>query len=327
MNLDTLISVIIPVYNLENEIERCIISLLGQNYKNLEFVFVDDGSVDRSAEIISEYIQRDARIRLLRQPNQGVTAARINGIKASKGQWIGFVDGDDYIDDYMFDLLLKNAIMYDADISHCGYQQSMNGITKYFYNSGKVLFFDTGQGIKAILEGSIIEPGLWNKLYRRSLFDTLIFNNQMPLNIKINEDLLMNYYLFSQAKKSIFEDQCPYHYIIRAASASRSKINHHRLYDPIKVKEIILESVSEDLKKYAQIAYLRTCVYTYCSIISVRTAECAEARKYCRKILQKNRKLTGVLPKRVKITSFMIRYAPGVFGVLYPLYKKYVQIN
>ena len=116
------ISVIIPVYNLEAYVERAVRSVLQQTHTNIEVVVVDDGSTDESWNVIQRISNSDNRVVPIRKENEGVTSARFNGIRHAKGQWIGFVDGDDEIETDMYELLLKNAKQYKADISHCGYQ-------------------------------------------------------------------------------------------------------------------------------------------------------------------------------------------------------------
>lgn len=237
--MSDLISVIVPVYNLENYIVRTLDSILSQTYKNIEVIVVDDGSTDSSAKIIDDYadLYRDV-IKILHIKNSGVSVARMKGVLAAKGDWIGFTDGDDVIEPDMYERLFDNAQKYNADISHCGYQMVFsNGRINYFHNTDKIRIQDKDTGIKDLLDGSIVEPGLCNKLYKSSLFSD--FFDKVDLNIKINEDLLWNYYLFLKSKKSVFEDFCPYHYIVRMTSASRQKLNKNLIFYPIKVLSLI----------------------------------------------------------------------------------------
>ena len=162
------------------------------------------------------------------------------GIAAAKGEWIGFVDGDDAIDPDMYERLLINAHAYKADISHCGYQMVFPTRVDYYYNTGRIVYQDKLKALKDLLDGSFIEPGLWNKLFHRTLFYNLLHNNVMDCSIRNTEDLLMNYYLFREAESSVYEDFCPYHYMLRKGSAATSGLNEHKLRDPLKVL-IILE--------------------------------------------------------------------------------------
>ena len=160
-----LISIIVPAYNIESHIGRCLDSILAQTHKRIEIIIVDDGSTDGTGIIIDQYASIDQRIIPIHKENGGVTSARIDGIKKASGEYLGFVDGDDYIEPEMFEKLLDNAIKYDADISHCGYQMVFPGRVEYYYNTGRIVQQDKIAGLKDLLSGSFIEPGLWNKLY------------------------------------------------------------------------------------------------------------------------------------------------------------------
>lgn len=233
------ISIIVPVYNLEDYIERTVASVQVQTYQNLEIILVDDGSKDNSLELLKRLERDDNRIKVISQENAGVTSARLTGIKAATGEWIGFVDGDDHIDSDMYERLLYNAIKYGADISHCGYKMIFPSRVDYYYNTGRLVEQDRESGLRDLLSGDFIEPGLWNKIYRKSLFDSFFYGGVLDTTIKNMEDLLMNYYLFKEADISVYEDFCPYHYILRKDSAATSKPNQHKVTDPGKVFRII----------------------------------------------------------------------------------------
>ena len=158
MDMDCKISVIVPTYNIENEITRCVESILRQTYQNLEIILVNDGSTDGTLNVLQELSQRDPRIRVINKSNEGVTRARLDGVKAATGDWIGFVDGDDYVEPMMFETLLENVYQYDADISHCGYQMVFPSRVDYYYNTGRVVQQDHITGLKDLLIGAFIEP-------------------------------------------------------------------------------------------------------------------------------------------------------------------------
>lgn len=244
--MNELISVIIPVYNKEKYIDETLSSLLKQTYKNIEIIIVNDGSTDNTAEIIDDYASKYDNIKVYHQENTGVTKARLNGIKQSSGEWIGFVDADDFVQAEMYETLLSNANKYDADISHCGCVMiSEDGTQKnYFYNTKRVALQNNAEGLHDLVCGTVYEPSLCNKIFKRELSNGLINSELMDLSIKINEDLLMNYWLFKNAKKSIYEDVCMYHYISTANSASKTKFTT----DPLKVLKIIHEDSPEVIK-------------------------------------------------------------------------------
>lgn len=247
--MDNKISIVIPAYNVENVLSRTLESVLAQTYRNIEVVLVDDGSTDGTGTIIDSYASKDSRVRPIHKENGGVTSARLAGIAGSSGEWIGFVDGDDYVESGMFAHLLRSALEHNADISHCGYQMVFpDGRIDYYYNTGCLVKQDRITGLKDLMSGLFVEPGLCNKLFHKSLFHSLLCEDVMPTDIKINEDLLMNYYLFKAAKRSVFEDVCPYHYVLREGSAATSKLNTHKLRDPLLVTRIIMEDAPQELQ-------------------------------------------------------------------------------
>lgn len=255
-----LISIIIPAYNVAPYIGRCLESVLCQTYQSLEIIVVDDGSNDDTGAIIDTYAKKDSRIIIIHKENGGVSSARIAGISIAKGDYIGFVDGDDYVEPEMFAKLLENALRYNADISHCGYQMIFpDGHIDYYYNTGRQETHNRIQAISHLVEGKFVEPGLWNKLYRREI--VVGFDNEKiwDSSICINEDLLMNYILFSKAESSVYEDIPFYHYILRRGSAATSRVSRQKMLDPLRVMKIILEDTVDipTLYKISAERYLR----------------------------------------------------------------------
>ena len=240
-----LISIIIPACNVAPYLARTLDSVLAQSYSNLEVIAVNDGSCDDTAALLDAYSAKDARVRVIHKENGGVTSARLRGVAEAAGEWIGFVDGDDYIEPDMYARLVANALTHNADISHCGYQMVFPNRTDYYYGTGKLLLHDNTAGLSELLSGRTIEPGLWNKLFHRKLFRDL--ENLMDCSIKISEDLLMNYWLFKAAGCSVFEDFCPYRYIVRKGSAANSAVNDHLLRDPLRVTHIFLSDCSPEV--------------------------------------------------------------------------------
>ena len=325
---DNKISVIIPVYNLEAYVERAVRSVLQQTYTNIEVLIVDDGSTDNSWKVVQRIAASDNRVIPIRQENKGVTSARINGIRHATGQWIGFVDGDDEIELDMYQILLSNAEKYHADISHCGYQMIFgDGRIHYFYGTGNIKIQDNLKGVMDLLEGKIIEPGLWNKIFKKSLFEGILKQNVIPEIIKINEDLLMNYYLFSVARSSVFMDVCKYHYLVRKDSVTRTELNHNRIYDPIKVKKIICEDVPDILQSCAEKAYLNTCVNVCNSLVMENQKKFEKDLEWIRKKIKKDKKNIKLLDKKQQILAMLILYIPSIYKMIYRCYANFLMKN
>lgn len=315
---NNLISVIVPVYNLENYIERCLASIQSQTYSNIEIIVVDDGSIDSSWNVIKRISKEDNRIIPIHKENGGVSSARMLGLANANGEWIGFVDGDDEIEEDMYEVLINNAFEYNADISHCGYKMIFNdGRITSFYDTKVKKIQDNTTGVIDLLEGDLIEPGLCNKLYKKSLFDDI----ELDTNIQINEDLLLNYYLFKNSQLSIFEDLTKYHYLIRDNSASRSKFNDYKIYDPIRVKEIILNDSNSEIREIACKVYLRTIIYVIDGLILENSHEHDLQSRELIDLLKKRSKYIKYLNKKLKLSAYMILYLNPLYKLLYRFYN------
>ena len=319
-----MISVIVPVYNNAPQLPRCLDSILYQQYKNLEIIAVNDGSSDSSSEILEQYKAKNANIRLIHQENQGVTVARLAGVAAARGDYIGFVDADDAIDPQMYLRLRENMEKHGAWISHCGYRMEFpDGRIHYFHNTESLEVHDRETALRELLRGEKIEPGLCNKLFARHLFSGL----EMETDIRINEDLLMNAHLFLKSEKSVFEDFCPYRYIVRENSASRQKKDPGRIWDPIRVKQIILGICPPQLQAEAQGALLSTCLNVYNSLLPEGGRQFADDRRKLRQMICRQQKAAAQLCRRQRICVGMIRFAPWLYGPLYRFYEAYIQKN
>lgn len=313
------ISVIVPAYNNAPWLPKTLDSILAQTYENLEIIVVDDGSSDDTPAVLRHYAEKDVRIHPIRKANGGVTSARLLGVAESTGDWIGFVDGDDYIEPQMYARLMENAVAYGADVSHCGQRMVYpDGKVDYYYNSGVLRPQDRNLAIRDLLEETLVEPGLCNKLFKRELFVGL--EEKMDCTIKNNEDFLMNYYLFSGAEKAIFEDVCPYHYLIRQGSASRRRLNEHLIYDPIRVKKIILETCDAHLREDALRALTGTCLYIYAKLALEPDAAFDVHREKVRGELLQQQSHRHLLSRRNTLLLDLACRAPWLFRVVYRVY-------
>lgn len=316
------ISVIVPAYNIASDLSRCLDSLLSQTYQNLEIIVVNDGSKDNTANVINAYAARDNRIKAIHKENGGVTSARLRGVAEATGEYIGFVDGDDDIAPDMYAKLMENATAYGADISHCGYQMIFpSGKIDYYYNTGRLVEQDNTKGLWDLIEADFVEPALWNKLYRRKLFTGL--SNWMDMSIRSNEDFLMNFYLFRQAKKSVFEDICPYRYILRTGSAATSKLNTHKLWDPLKVTRIMLAEAPANAEPIIYQKWVRMLIGGATILRGEQEDLIAPYRKENRRDLR--RYLGEILKKcgwKLKIMALWAAVWPWSYGFVHEMYMK-----
>lgn len=322
-----LVSIIVPVYNLKKELPRCLDSILAQTHKNMEVIVVDDGSCDGSSEVIKRYAAADERIKPVFQANSGVTSARLHGLQEANGEWFGFVDGDDEIEPDMYERLLANAEAYHAAISHCGYQMCFDdGRVHYFHDTGTLEVHDRTQALQELLSGIRIEPGLCNKLFHKTLLHSLFQSDAVPQEIKINEDLLMNYRLFSAAEWTVFDDWCPYHYIVRGGSASRSSLNEHKIYDPIRVKDLIRRDAPESIQDDAQRAYVNTCINGYHTLM-LAGAPYRNDLQAVRMLLRQDEATFHLLGKKRALMAWLILHAPTLYKPVYKIYSRHFQKN
>ena len=325
---EPLISIVIPCYNIEKYIVKTLDSVFFQTYSHLEVIAVDDGSVDGTGAALDQYAEKEPRLHVFHQDNSGVSRARLRGVAAASGEYVGFVDGDDLIDDDMYERLYENIVRNDADISHCGYRMIIHGRTDYYYNSGKTVIQNTKQGLSDLLEGAKVEPGLWNKLFHRRLFDPVLQEKTIiDLSLRENEDLLMNYCLFSEAKRSVYEDFCPYQYIVRDNSSSHGSVKPHILSDPIRIGELLLEDTKKDSDLYRLSARYYVTKLIKAATFFQPTAEPAiaeirqEAHHKLKSYFAEYRSLPGEPVKR-KLLAGWAAYAPHMYGFIHRIYSR-----
>lgn len=208
---EKLVSVIVPIYNLEKYLDKCIESLLGQTYKNLEIWLVDDGSKDSSGAICDKYGAMDERIRVLHQKNGGAAAARNAALKVCTGEYLTFVDGDDYIDENLIKVLVDAMEKQEAQISICGWQDVYeNTVVEKSPSVGEMDIYDTEAALENMLYQRRYDTAMWAKLYQRELFEDILF----PIG-NLYEDIAIIYKVFARAKKVVYVDYAGYYYLLR----------------------------------------------------------------------------------------------------------------
>ncbi|OUP56312.1 hypothetical protein B5F14_09775 [Faecalitalea cylindroides] len=206
------VSVIIPIYQVEKYLERCIKSVINQSYKNIEIILIDDGSTDHCPTICDEYAQKDSRIIVIHKQNGGLSSARNSGLSACSGDYVSFIDSDDYIDEHMIETMVKKIETTNSDIVCCGFYFEMdNG---YFSKSFMPdLILNRSNAIDALIENTYLNHYSWNKLYKKKVFKNVYFPEG-----KLFEDIRTTYKLFLNADKVCLIDEYLYHYQIRRNS-------------------------------------------------------------------------------------------------------------
>ena len=220
------ISVIIPIYRVEPYLRKCVESVLAQTYQNLEIILVDDGSPDNCGAICDVFAAKDSRVRVIHQKNSGVSAARNAGLAAAGGEWIGWVDSDDWIEPKMFEMLLRAVQETGADISVCGHWDEYRNRTE---PSGWPVrqIMNTEQALGELLENGRMKNLLWDRLFHRTLFDNIPFPEG-----RTYEDIAVMHWLFLRAQKVVCLPERLYHYRQREGSivddvSLGNRINHY----------------------------------------------------------------------------------------------------
>jgi len=196
------ISVIIPVYKVENYLERCVNSLFRQTHTNLEIILVDDGSPDRSGQICDELALLDPRIRVIHKINGGLSDARNAGIEVATGDYLAFLDSDDWYDPSMLELLYRLCETNTAEIAECSYRSIYEGsVVAETDCSGAVMAFTPAQAIESNLDWKYCKPVAWNKLYRKDVVGDIRY----PVG-KLHEDEFTTHLFYLAATKIMYAD-------------------------------------------------------------------------------------------------------------------------
>ena len=225
--METAISVIVPIYRVEKFLPQCIESVLNQTFTDFELILVDDGSPDRCPEICDETAKRDARVRVIHQANAGLSAARNAGIEVAHGEWLGFVDSDDYIAPQFYEKLYQTAQRTDTDCVMCSVQnvdESGKPIDSALMRVADEV--KTGQEVLRKIGRDDVTPYLtaWNKLYRRKLFNTLRYPSGRQ-----NEDVFVFAELFCQVQRAACVAEPLYFYRKRIDSIMNSAVTLRNL--------------------------------------------------------------------------------------------------
>lgn len=223
-----LITVIVPVYKVEQYLNRCVDSIINQTYKNLEIILVDDGSPDRCGEICEEFAKADSRIRVIHKENGGLSSARNAGLDIMTGEYVGFVDSDDWIEPTMYEVLYNNILKSNAEISACGIQCDHSDGTYHFFNSNypkqqqEETFIKT-TAIRELIIAEKITNSACDKLFSKEIFANLRFRCGI-----VNEDFELMPQCIEKAEKVIFTPAPFYHYVMTEQSIMRGAFKESR---------------------------------------------------------------------------------------------------
>lgn len=237
-----LISIIVPIYNIENYLEICIESIINQSYRNLQIILVDDGSTDKSGKICDEYAKKDLRIYVIHKENGGLVSARKAGLERAVGKYVGFVDGDDYIDSGMYQKLYDIAEKYQTFFIHSGYYKGED--KRIYFTSQKLKQYKNTASREEVLlqllslnSKAEISPSLWSKLFERNFITK--WYSMVPESQTYGEDMITMCYCIMNIDNFVSVPDAYYHYRYRQGSLSKDLsdeklLKYYMLYDILK---------------------------------------------------------------------------------------------
>ena len=312
------ISVIVPVYNGENTILRCIDSIRKQTHRNLQIIVINDGSTDSTEEVLRELEKNDERIQVISINNSGVSYARNLGIDKAEGDYLTFVDADDYIAEEMYENLLGLFECYNAQIVHCSYQNVVNGeVVSKVGNSGKVYIQSHDEAIECLISGKLFIGGLCNKLYNKDLFGSIRLNEM----IGMNEDVLANFFLFDLAEKTVYLDKSFYSYVANEQSTTHTGRIANGSEQVVEVSKIILDnSIGKTYEMSARRRVAITSLELYRHYLFSDNKENIDKKKRLKDDIKSYKKL--YTRRFDKLAYVLMLYFPHIYKFVYKIYDK-----
>ncbi len=264
-----LISIIVPVYNISKYLPKCIDTILAQSYRNLEIILVDDGSTDDSGGICDGYRDRDARIQVIHKTNKGLSSARNAGLSAMQGQYVGFVDGDDFIDKHMYDTLVKAALDSDADVVQTGYYHTdENGNIRDTNTFKEASYNNLDDMFHAFFEEGNIHVGVWTKLYRSTIFEHITFFEGY-----VFEDYTILPHILKECRKFVIIDGAFYHYVHNFKSITRAGPSLIVIKSRVVAPIYLVSSMRRIDSRYIGYAYRYVCLSSMRGYDAIKRAD------------------------------------------------------
>ena len=326
---EKLISVIVTAYNIEQYLPRCMDSILAQTWKQLEIILVDDGSTDATPQICDEYCKAHENVQVVHQKNAGPSVARNAGVALAKGEYIGYVDGDDWIEADMYESMLKALVFNNADIAICAYREVGEGCEKVDF-TGNIIPLTREEALEWYISGHEqyhIYHSVWSKLFKREVISDITF----PEGRK-SEDIMYTTWAMTKAEKCVFLDTPYYNYMTdRSGSIMNSKLHERRFRDEIPFwKEQIAHLKSLDMQELSQKAsyqFYRKMLFYYVDFCRRRMKE---SEKELTSFLKEEKKIIDdiyqkefvALGDKVRMKVFMI-WPKGYYYIV-QLYERII---
>ena len=221
--MERLLSIIIPIYNVESYLDRCMESIVNQTYKNMEIIMVDDGSPDKCPKLCDEWAERDSRIKVIHKSNGGLSDARNKGIEIAVGDYLAFVDSDDFIDQNMYTAMIEAIERTDSEIATCGRYVFRNGEKYEKHTSPEEVVLSSFRALEELLRGGLVEEAAWDKVYKRNLFEEIEF----PVG-EVNEDMPIMPYIIEKATRVVCTGKPFYYYCENPGSITHGGYNEKK---------------------------------------------------------------------------------------------------
>ncbi len=271
-----LISIIVPVYNVGQYLDRCMTSILQQTYRRLEIILVDDGSTDSSPAKCDAYARKDSRVRVIHKPNGGLSDARNAGLAVASGDYIGYVDSDDWIEPDMYEQMHQACAAHGAQLAVCRYFCEYKDHT-VAGGGGSVVPLSREALLEIYISGHeeyVIYNSVWSKLFHRDLVSGALFPKG-----RNSEDIMYTTRAFCKVERAVYLDQCFYHYVLDREGSIMNEADNKRMFDdeiPFWREHIacIRQMVSPQMADLAGYHFQRRLLFYY---IDARNAKNKEA--------------------------------------------------
>ncbi len=322
--MNELITIVVPIYNVEQYLKRCIDSIIRQSYKNIEIILVDDGSLDKCGKIIDEYAQKDVRIKVIHKKNGGLSDARNAGIDIATGQYITFLDSDDYINDNYISILYDDIKKSKSDISiglHVAQYDTGATIKKYSKQNNEII--DSKQALYRILYDKGVDLSAWGKLYKIKLFNDIRY----PKN-RLFEDSATTYKLIDKATRVSIVNEYIYNYMIRDNSISNCNFNNKKMDLIVSTREMTeyIKSKYPDLQDACESRLMHAYLSTLTQLAkSKEQHEFINYRDELMKYIENNRKEVlkiKEISKRDRIALYCTMLGFNFFRFSWNIYEK-----
>ena len=259
---NTAVTIIVPVYNVEQYLDRCVESIVNQTYRNLEIILVDDGSPDNCPAMCDEWAKKDSRIKVIHKENGGQAEARNYGLNIATGDYVAFVDSDDYISLDMYNDLLSVSVKTGSDVVGCSYTDFDNYNPPAFYRAelNSFIRMSKKEAILDLIKENHFQSTVWNLLVKSEIAKEVLFDVG-----KIHEDILWPFRVFLKSNSFAYTTSKYYAYYQRQGSTMNSVYSTKR-FDALDALESRAEIVKKEYPEYLHIAtraYMGACMYHY----------------------------------------------------------------